>query len=313
MKFVEGTSLAKHPRGDPRRRSRAWSSVVRAVHHAHQRGVLHRDLKPSNVLVDPQGTRLRHRLRPGQAADRRGPLADRDRARCWARPRYMAPEQAAGRKDLTVAADVYSLGVILYERLTGQTPFTGENALDPAAPGPRVRAPAPVVDPPGPRPRPGDGGAQVPGEGARPPLPLGRGPGRRPGPLAPRPSRSLARPVGQAERFWRWCKRNPGGQRADGGRGCIALGRHRRLDILRRAGLATTHSPKSPRASVHSTAENNMEGLLARGLAKPLDPDGDGKETSQSPKLNPSGSWPDSATRTSASASWTRRRGIRSL
>src|SRR5262249_56946596 len=45
-------------------------------------------------------------------------------------PRDMAPEQAAGRKELTVAADVYSLGVVLYERLTGQTPFTGETVLE---------------------------------------------------------------------------------------------------------------------------------------------------------------------------------------
>ena len=58
MKFVEGTSLAKHPRSDPRREVEGMVAVIRAVHHAHQRGVLHRDLKPSNVLVDSQGTRL---------------------------------------------------------------------------------------------------------------------------------------------------------------------------------------------------------------------------------------------------------------
>ena len=56
MKFVEGTSLAKHPQGPPRREVEALLPAIRAVHHAHQRGVLHRDLKPSNILVDPQGT-----------------------------------------------------------------------------------------------------------------------------------------------------------------------------------------------------------------------------------------------------------------
>ena len=60
----------------------------------------------------------------------------------------MAPEQAAGRKDLTVAADVYSLGVILYERLTGQTPFTGENALTLLRQARETRPSSPLVDPP---------------------------------------------------------------------------------------------------------------------------------------------------------------------
>ena len=111
MKFVEGTSLAQHPRGPARAEVAGMVAVARAVHHAHQHGVLHRDLKPSNVLVDPQGTRfvtdfgLAKRL-----AGTDGLLTEPGQV--LGTPRSMAPEQAAGRKDLTVAADVYSLGVI---------------------------------------------------------------------------------------------------------------------------------------------------------------------------------------------------------
>jgi hypothetical protein len=207
MKFVEGTSLARHPRSDPRREVEGMVSVIRAVHHAHQRGVLHRDLKPSNVLVDSQGTRLVTDFGLAKRlANADGSITETGQV--LGTPKYMAPEQAAGRKDLTVAADVYSLGVILYERLTGQTPFTGDNALT-------VLRQARESEPPRP-------------SSIRPGLDrdletvvlkcLEKEPIRRylsaealaddlANWLAGRPI--SARPVGQAERLWRWCRRNP--------------------------------------------------------------------------------------------------------
>ena len=99
MKFVDGASLAKCPRSDPRKEVEGILPVIRAVHHAHQRGVLHRDLKPSNVLVDCAGTRL---VTDFGLAKR---LTDADGSftetgQVLGTPRYMPPEQAAGRKDL---------------------------------------------------------------------------------------------------------------------------------------------------------------------------------------------------------------------
>jgi predicted Ser/Thr protein kinase len=131
MKYVEGVSLAQRlPRltQDARSAARLVAEVARAAHHAHQRGLIHRDLKPANVLIDGQGHPyvtdfgLAKRIEGGSNLTQSGMIVGT--------PSYMPPEQVRGPTGLTTAADVYALGAILYEALTGRPPFQAETPLD---------------------------------------------------------------------------------------------------------------------------------------------------------------------------------------
>ena len=97
--------------------------VARGVHHAHERGLIHRDLKPGNILFDEAGV-------PHVADFGLARRADEDESRSGniaGTCKYMAPEQARGARHLTPAVDVHALGVILFELLTGRTPFGGKD------------------------------------------------------------------------------------------------------------------------------------------------------------------------------------------
>jgi thiol-disulfide isomerase/thioredoxin/tetratricopeptide (TPR) repeat protein len=133
MKFMEGGTLADQVARfaqDPQAAARLLVTVASAVHHAHQHGILHRDLKPGNILLDAAGQP--HVTDFGLAKNLEGASALTQPGAIVGTPSYMAPEQATGTKTLTTAADIYSLGAILFELLTGRPPFQAATPLDTA-------------------------------------------------------------------------------------------------------------------------------------------------------------------------------------
>ncbi len=131
MRLIEGGSLGdrlKASRRPPEEVARLVAEVARAVHFAHQRGVLHRDLKPSNILLDAEGKPHVADFGLARLLDSASELSGTSVA--VGTPAYMAPEQASGSaNEVTAAADVYALGAVLYEALTGAPPFQAETPL----------------------------------------------------------------------------------------------------------------------------------------------------------------------------------------
>jgi WD40 repeat protein/tetratricopeptide (TPR) repeat protein len=208
MGFIEGQSLANRLSEGPlppRAAAELVAKVAEAIEYAHQRGVIHRDLKPANVLLDAQGRPnvtdfgLAKKLHTDSGLTHTGQV--------MGTPSYMPPEQADG-KHVGPAADVYSLGATLYCLLTGRPPFQAATPMDTLL---QVlgQDPVPVRQL----------NASVPRDLETIAVKaLQKEPGKRYASaqaLADDLERWLrgepiaARPVGQAERTWRWCRRNP--------------------------------------------------------------------------------------------------------
>ena len=132
MRLVTGGDLGDvmaDLRKDQRRAAHMVITIARAVDHAHQKGILHRDLKPANILLDAEGAP--HVADFGLAKRMDDPGSLTMSGRVMGTAAYMSPEQASGdTKRVTPASDVYSLGAIFYQMLTGEPPFSGDNAME---------------------------------------------------------------------------------------------------------------------------------------------------------------------------------------
>jgi tRNA A-37 threonylcarbamoyl transferase component Bud32 len=215
MKLVDGETLGKQRvclRQDPLATARLMATVARAVQYAHEHGMLHRDLKPANILVDRDGqphvTDFGLAKRVRETVDATDARLTRTGA-IVGTPNYRPPEQAGGKTVLTPAADVYSLGAVLYEILTGRPPFQAETPVDvllqvlerelvrPRSLNPHVPRDLETICLHALAKEPHRRYASA-GEFAEDLSRFGQGREIR------------AKPVGWLGRGWRWCRRNPG-------------------------------------------------------------------------------------------------------
>jgi tetratricopeptide (TPR) repeat protein/tRNA A-37 threonylcarbamoyl transferase component Bud32 len=210
MKLISGGSLSRRLAeffDDPKKTAAFVAGVADVVHHAHARGILHRDLKPANVLIDDSGNPnltdfgLAKRVEGDSEMTASGAILGT--------PAYMAPEQAIGKRGMiTTATDVHGLGTILYALLTGHAPFVGDSVAETLTKV-RERAPEPprTLNQNVPR------DLEVICQKCLEKDPRRRYPTAQA--LADDLRRFLAdepitaRPVGQTERTWMWCRRNP--------------------------------------------------------------------------------------------------------
>src|SRR5215471_1521934 len=153
MKFASGGSLleaAPELRTDARRAVALMAKVARAVQYAHEQGILHRDLKPGNILLDARGEPMVGDFGLAKWLEPTGRLTRTPSI--FGTPGYIAPEQVNGSEGkLTSAADLYSLGAVLFDLLTGRPPFTDEHALKTIQqatekPAPKLRSLVPALD-----------------------------------------------------------------------------------------------------------------------------------------------------------------------
>jgi serine/threonine-protein kinase len=215
LEYVDGGTLAKkvHKEPQPPRYAAAVvEQLARAMQYAHERGIVHRDLKPANILLAADGTPKVTDF--GLAKQLEGDSGQTQSGQVLGTPSYMAPEQARGEVEhVGPLADVYALGAILYDLLTGRPPFAGSSLLD-TLEMVRTREPVP----------PGQFTGKLPRDIETICLKcLQKDPAKRyatAGELADDLKRFLegrpivARPVGAFEKAWRWAKRNPVGAAA---------------------------------------------------------------------------------------------------
>jgi WD40 repeat protein/tRNA A-37 threonylcarbamoyl transferase component Bud32 len=210
MAFVEGGTLATRVREGPlppKEAARLVKQVVEAVAFAHERGIIHRDLKPGNILLDKQGQTKVTDF--GLAKRVRGVSHLTVAGQILGTPSYMPPEQASGLgEEVGPLADVYSLGAVLYCLLTGRPPFHCAHVMDtlrqvleqePISPRQLSAAVSRDLDTICLKCLQKDASRRYASA-----LALAEDLGHY---LAGEPI--LARPIGKAERSWRWCKRNP--------------------------------------------------------------------------------------------------------
>jgi tRNA A-37 threonylcarbamoyl transferase component Bud32 len=296
MKLVEGGNLGewikeaqKSGRSAAAQReiARLLATAAQAVHSAHQRGILHRDLKPGNVLLDGNGHPLVTDFGLAKRLNQAGSIAPSSIVGTAA---YMPPEQAAARRDAqSTAADVYGLGAILYEMLTGRPPFQGANDLDVLLQVLEREPTPPRVVVPGvnrdleticlkclrKEPRERYSSAQALADD------LDNWRAGRP---------VTARPVGPLERGWKWVRRNPvvagmaavvvlallGGAGVSTGFGIAwrqqaAVARENEANALARGReLATANENLARTAEDLTRSRNDLETTLARSLLRPL-------------------------------------------